>query len=445
MDFLLGLVSSQPAIRSGSAVKAAHDEDGAPSPDRGAHCKRIFSLLQQTVQPDWHAIPDPTSEEWLARFRLRVAQRKPLTVGSVEDGALATPNTEIADITRTQGEGVQNGKGGAFEDFSSQEEFLLLNKIASRIDTPWVQALRRLRAIEECEASRPLEMTQVINYAKRLAGSVAAPPETTNIVDVVAHQSAFPAYHFLPYPSMEELQNSRLAALGAKPYADVCFPPEVTAKVVYLRRDTAFGVIETQFGTAPCFETSLVPDNIWRDTDEPEMFYVLQFTSATPCCTFWFALANGLLPISQPLPSERPMSQLPSLKPLLVPGPFPKTVRVQCRKQGKKHSRITQTSLKLKGKGAIPAASAVPALLSGQRKAASSEHPEAEGTATANEAAGLPRAATAAVPSARAEVQPFGASQFHGLMLGASRRRGRQRPQESSSESSSGSSSDKSD
>lgn len=37
-----------------------------------------------------------------------------------------------------------------------------------------MQALRRLRAIEECEASRPLELNEVINYAKRCGGAFQA-------------------------------------------------------------------------------------------------------------------------------------------------------------------------------------------------------------------------------------------------------------------------------
>lgn len=201
----------------------------------------------------------------------------------------------------------------------------------------------------------------------RIAGSVAAPPETANIVDVVAHQTAFPNYHFLPYPSMEELQNSRLAALGTKPYAEICFPPDVAAKLVYLQRDAAFSVSETPQGVVPAYDTTLLSSDMWQDDKGKEVFYELRFTSATPCCTFWFAVANGQWPASQPLPRDCPVRQLPSLRPLLVPGPFPKTVRVQCRKQGKKHSRITQTCLKLKG-AAANRASMAPQATSGQRQ-----------------------------------------------------------------------------
>lgn len=200
---------------------------------------------------------------------------------------------------------------------------------------------------------------------RRLAGSVAAPPETGNIVDVVAHQSAFPAYHFLPYPSMEELQNSRLAALAAKPYADICFPPEVTARVVHLRRDAAY--LPT-----PSFNTSLISDDAWRNGDSREVFYELKFTCATPCCSFWFAIADGQWSASQPLPREYPVRQLSSFKPLLVPGPFPKTVRVQCRKPGKNHSRFTQTCLKLKGAAAAWTSLPAGASPMGQRRCATS-------------------------------------------------------------------------
>lgn len=168
-------------------------------------------------------------------------------------------------------------------------------------------------------------------------------------MDVVAHQSAFPAYHFLPYPSMEELQNSRLAALGAKPYASVCFPPEITARVVHLRRDAAFCFRKSSEGLTPAFDTSLLSNDLWLSDDTRLVVYELRFTCPTPCCTFWFAVANGHFSASRPFPQECPVRELRTLRPLLVPGPFPKTVRVQCRKLGKKQSRFTQTCLKLEG------------------------------------------------------------------------------------------------
>ncbi|CDJ67057.1 hypothetical protein, conserved [Eimeria necatrix] len=448
MDSLLSLDARWTAEASeGRFKREDQDKDVANGREGGAReppCSRIYRLLQQIVRPEWHSIPDPTSPKWLEEFQSRVEAKEPLVKrpsNPPSAGAAAASGKDVKqDPLPPQEDPAADAEATAFESFSTEEEFLLLSKITSRLDTPWVQALRRLRAIEECEASRPLELNEVINYAKRIAGSVAAPPETANIVDVVAHQTAFPNYHFLPYPSMEELQNSRLAALGTKPYAEICFPPDVAAKLVYLQRDAAFSVSETPQGVVPAYDTTLLSSDMWQDDKGKEVFYELRFTSATPCCTFWFAVANGQWPASQPLPRDCPVRQLPSLRPLLVPGPFPKTVRVQCRKQGKKHSRITQTCLKLKG-AAANRASMAPQATSGQRqKGAADQRAGDTGLKATGEEAGVGRDGRAATPEGQPQAPDV--SQFHGFMLGTARRRGKRSRDECSSDSSSGSSSE---
>lgn len=177
----------------------------------------------------------------------------------------------------------------------------------------------------------------------------------------MAHNAAFPRYHFLPYPSVEEMQASRLAALAARPYGEICFPPEVTAQLVYVHRKAAFSLIDTPKGRIPMYDTSLLSGYTWREDGQKELFFQLRIVSATPCCSFWLAAAPGQLHPQQQLPAGCCFISLsPFRRPLLVPGPFPKTVRVQCRKKEKKPSRITQSCLKLKGAAATAAASQGP-------------------------------------------------------------------------------------
>ncbi|CDJ58850.1 Chromosome II, complete genome, related [Eimeria maxima] len=405
-------------------------------------CNRVYRLLQQIVQPEWHTLADPTSAEWMEDFNRRVAARESLTPAAAVSVSAAAAHASAAEAPASASYGSPAAKGAsalaqadteaassatpsvgetteaaapppttaaaapvsesevqsiasAFDSFTPREQFLLLSKINNKIDTPWVQALRRLRAVEECETSRPLELNEVLNYARRLAGNVSAPPETSNVVDPVAHNAAFPRYHFLPYPSVEEMQASRLAALAARPYGEICFPPEVTAQLVYVHRKAAFSLIDTPKGRIP-------------------------------------------------------------IRPLLVPGPFPKTVRVQCRKKEKKPSRITQSCLKLKGAAATAAASQGPTAAiaasrgqhlsdagKGDRHAATDGQ---EGFRAANESTKQTEETRPAVAAAAAG-QTTGLSQFHGLMLGTARRRPQQRREEegSSESSSSSSSSDEGD
>eukprot|EP00920_Eleutheroschizon_duboscqi_P041900 GHVT01100571.1.p1 GENE.GHVT01100571.1~~GHVT01100571.1.p1 ORF type:complete len:247 (+),score=33.76 GHVT01100571.1:1736-2476(+) len=54
-----------------------------------------------------------------------------------------------------------------------------------------------------------------------------APPESRNLTDPVFHQSVSSAVHFLPYPSLEELQMSKLATYSSRPYHTICFPPRI--------------------------------------------------------------------------------------------------------------------------------------------------------------------------------------------------------------------------
>lgn len=435
MDSLLdfeGLQVRANAESTGSSIR------GGLCGTAGSHCRRIYELLRETVQQEWKNIPDPTSEDWLNDVRLRIAEKQPLNNVNLKTRT-SVPSRECSNAAAMQQESSEKEHGATFEDFSPQEEFLLLSKVLNRVDIPWAQALKRLRAIEECEKSRPLEITEVLNYSRRLAGSVAAPPETRNTVDVVAHQSAFPAYHFLPYPSMEELQNSRLAALGAKPYASVCFPPEVTARAVYLRRDAAFSLQKSSEGLIPAFDTTLVSNDLWLSDDARLVVYELRFTCPTPCCTFWFAVANGHFSGSKPFPQECPVRELRNSRPLLVPGPFPKTVRVQCRKQGKKQSRFTQTCLKLEGTAVAWATLPTSEPPVGELRDACGDQSRTKNSAPAAEA-GLADDTKATSLPVGAETS--GVSQFHGLMLGAARQRRQQRRQNRSSESSSGSSSD---
>ncbi|KAL8269778.1 hypothetical protein Esti_006307 [Eimeria stiedai] len=437
MDFLQELAGALPDAEGASSFKkeapgAAAAAGGGSS--RGSHCSRVYEVLREVVDPAWHSIPDPTSPAWLEAFKARVEARDSLNPHQQSGAAAAAPAAAAAA-----------GESGteAFGFLSAQEEFLLLSKVTSRIDTPWAQALRRLRAIDEAEASRPLSLTEVVNYAQRIAGSVAAPAESSNVVDPVSHQASFPAYHFLPYPSLEELQNSRLAALSTKPFAEVCFPPQIECRVVSLSRAAVCGLR----GTPHAYEECLVHEGLWASSVNAEVvLYELKITSPTPCCSFWAAAVEGELSPARPLPPGARLQRLPSLRPLLVPGPFPKTIRVLCRKPGKRDSRITQAALRLKGKAAAAAAAAAVAAApstadlarTGAESASKPQSPAADGGAEHEGARRGPQAERAAAGGAPQEAPP---SQFHGLMLGASRRRAR-RMQESSSESSSGSSSE---
>ncbi|KAL8444176.1 hypothetical protein Emed_006348 [Eimeria media] len=443
-----GAATAAAAGAASSTGAAAAASAGGSS--RGSHCLRVYELLREVVDPAWHAIPDPTSPAWLEAFKARVDAREPLNQPQQQQqqqqqqaaaAAAAAPAGVGAAAAAPAAAAAGELGSDAFGFLSAQEEFLLLSKVTSRIDTPWAQALRRLRAIDEAEASRPLSLTEVVEYAQRIAGSVAAPAESSNVVDPVFHSASFPAYHFLPYPSLEELQMSRLAALSAKPFADVCFPPQIECRVVSL----SHAAVSAARHTPQAYEECLMTAGLWGDSPHAQVvLYELKITSPTPCCSFWAAAVEGELPPSRPLPPGVQLQMLPSLRPLLVPGPFPKTIRVLCRKAGKRDSRITQAALRLKGKAAAAAAAAAAAPSRADLARAEGEptsRPQGPAGVAGAEGEGAsrgPQGEGAAAGEAPREAPP---SQFHGLMLGASRRRAR-RMQESSSESSSGSSSE---
>ncbi|KAL8449739.1 hypothetical protein Emag_003548 [Eimeria magna] len=441
MDFLQELAGALPEAKGSAFLKkeepaATAAAAGAPAAaaaagaaggsSRGSHCLRVYELLREVVDPAWHAIPDPTSPAWLEGFKERVKAKEPLNPKQQQSAAAAAAAPAAAAAERELG-------AEAFGFLSAQEEFLLLSR-----DTPWAQALRRLRAVDEAEASRPLHLSEVVSYAQRIAGSVAAPAESSNIIDPVSHQASFPAYHFLPYPSLEELQISRLAALSAKPFGEVCFPPQIECRVVSLSRAAVLDARDT----SQAYEECLLNVGLWGDSMHAQVvLYELRITSPTPCCSFWAAAVEGELPSSRPLPPGVHLQMLPSLRRLLVPGPFPKTFRVLCRKTGKRDSRITQAALRLKGKAAAAAAAAAAPSRPARAEAEPTSKPQGaagDGGAGQEGASGGPQTEGAAAGEAPREAPP---SQFHGLMLGASRRRAR-RMQESSSESSSGSSSE---
>lgn len=133
MDFLLGLVALQAPADPGSTEKEKARANGVSEGTSGSHCRRVYRLLQRIVQHEWHSIPDPASEKWLADFRLRVAHNEPLVPNPLNARAASAPKSYSSDATTTREGDTRSADASLFEDFSSQEEFLLLNKVTSRI------------------------------------------------------------------------------------------------------------------------------------------------------------------------------------------------------------------------------------------------------------------------------------------------------------------------
>lgn len=98
----------------------------------GSHCRRVYGLLRKTVQQEWKEISDPTSEDWLEDVKLRIAKKQPFNNVRFKKGAFAF-NPECSDAAATQQESPENEHDATFENFSPQEEFLLLSKVLNRV------------------------------------------------------------------------------------------------------------------------------------------------------------------------------------------------------------------------------------------------------------------------------------------------------------------------
>lgn len=141
MDSLLSLDARWTAEASeGRFKREDQDKDVANGREGGAReppCSRIYRLLQQIVRPEWHSIPDPTSPKWLEEFQSRVEAKEPLVKrpsNPPSAGAAAASGKDVKqDPLPPQEDPAADAEATAFESFSTEEEFLLLSKITSRL------------------------------------------------------------------------------------------------------------------------------------------------------------------------------------------------------------------------------------------------------------------------------------------------------------------------
>ncbi|PHJ25759.1 mediator complex subunit med4 [Cystoisospora suis] len=337
-----------PSPSSGPTVSRFVSACSSPSPSSGAPVSSLkssspYSLeelrrrLQDIVKPEWRDIPDTASEQWKMQFRESISEGHSSTSpsapstkscsssSSASSSSSDVPSTSSAcpssasSASPTLPSGLSS-KSSATSFVNRREQCLhVLTEIASVLDTPWLVAQKRLEGINDAEKSRRLTLEEVVLYARRLGGSTAAPPETTNISDVVAHQAIYPTFHFLPYPSMEELQSSRLSFLASKPFDKVCFPPEIRTKLSYRvsRRET---------------DASGRPNRIGG--------YEVRFVCQTPGCTIKYSLFDSVFG-PDALPPESLWNTY-TYNPTSVPfvtHPFPKTILAQAFKPPLQPSR----------------------------------------------------------------------------------------------------------
>nr|CEL76741.1 TPA: mediator complex subunit MED4 [Toxoplasma gondii VEG] len=286
--------------------------------------QELYNLLRSVVKPEWSHILDPASDEWKKKFRERVDAETSVTSPPLSSTSSASTN----DCAQSFSACSTLSDGSSVCSLPREQQLHLLVKMSSILETPWLVAQKRLEGIKEAEKARPLTLDQVVTYARRLGGSTAAPPETANISDVVTHQSIYPTFHFLPYPSMEELQTSRLGFLASKPFDRVCFPPEIRSQwTVRLRKSERSCDEEgdSRAGTetnVPGYEVRLV-----CQTPGAQLVY----------CVFDGLLAPNALP-AQPLWKE---TRYTSEAPVFLSTPFPKTLVARALKPPLQPSRPT--------------------------------------------------------------------------------------------------------
>ncbi|KEP67307.1 UNVERIFIED_CONTAM: mediator complex subunit MED4 [Hammondia hammondi] len=286
--------------------------------------QELYNLLRSVVKPEWRHILDPASDEWKKKFRERVDAETSVASPPLSPTSSASSN----DCAQSCSASSTLSDGSSLCSLPREHQLHFLVKMSSILETPWLVAQKRLEGIKEARNARRLTLDQVVTYARRLGGSTAAPPETANISDVVAHQSIYPTFHFLPYPSMEELQASRLSFLASKPFDRVCFPPEIRSRwTVRLRKserscdEEGDSRAETET-KVPGFEVRLV-----CQTPDAQLVY----------CVFDGLLAPNALPAQQLWREKRYTSETP----VFLSSPFPKTLLARALKPPLEPSRPT--------------------------------------------------------------------------------------------------------
>ncbi|PFH35896.1 mediator complex subunit MED4 [Besnoitia besnoiti] len=340
------------------------------------HLEELYAALRAVVKPEWYRIPDTASEEWKSRFRE--------SLDSATPSSAPPPSSAPATPLPASFAGVSDGS--FLRTLSREHQLHLLVKISSILETPWLVTQKRLEGIKEAEKSRPLTLDEVVTYARRLAGSTSAPPETMNISDVVAHQSIYPTWHFLPYPSMEELQVSRLGFLASKPFDRVCFPPEARPKWTTRARGAPNG---TQRGQGP-EET--------RTGQEARVAgYEVRLVCQTPGADIVYCVFDGLLaPNTLPPQTLWKEERYNPSTPVFLSFPFPKTLLARAVKPPLQPSRPALLRLNPRGLAS-----------SSQRRDASSSTRPAGGASTGSASAAAAESGRGPVgESARHEAAP---------------------------------------
>ncbi|CBZ54460.1 conserved hypothetical protein [Neospora caninum Liverpool] len=312
----------------------------ASSPASSPSLQDVYALLRSVVKPEWRDIPDTASEEWKKRFRELVDAEKP--VSSAPPGPADRPAAPSAPSVSSS-----LADGSFLRALPREFQLHLLVKISSVLETPWLVAQKRLEGIKEAEKARPLTLDEVVTYARRLGGSTAAPPETSNISDVVAHQSVYPAFHFLPYPSMEELQESRLGFLASKPFDRVCFPPEMRSKwTVRAPRRCRDETVDTLAQTGD--ETR--PERL--STERKVAGYEVRLVCQTPGAQIVYCVFDGwMAPNALPPQTLWRETAYSPQEPLFLSAPFPKTLLARAMKPPLQPSRPALLRLNPRGVG----------------------------------------------------------------------------------------------
>nr|BAN65357.1 hypothetical protein [Babesia bovis] len=159
---------------------------------------KLFSeQVCSLVQEEWQSIPDPNSPEWRSCFNRAV------------DAYLAG-ETSTCDFTSFQQElnMLPRESDALSVDIKDREKLAL--HIHSMMEGLWLAGRKKLDAINQCNRSAPLKISEVSSYAKRLSRTTCSPTENMNTMDPNYHSETYPQYHFLGYPSVSEMHSSRL-------------------------------------------------------------------------------------------------------------------------------------------------------------------------------------------------------------------------------------------
>ncbi|KAF8821531.1 mediator complex subunit MED4 [Cardiosporidium cionae] len=174
-----------------------------------------------------------------------------------------------------------------------QFSFLLLTK--NKIESPLLLLRKQLRFIRPQKDTHKLSLMAISDYSRRIAGCVAAPPETRNVSDPLLHQSIYPNYHFLNIVSHEEVLRSRLWDISR--WGAVCFPPMI---------------------------------HFNRAGNAASSYFALKLTCSTPGVTLIFRIDDG---------TEKVFD---NSKPFLLNGLNDVRVSAYARKNGYRNSRLTR-------------------------------------------------------------------------------------------------------